>query len=117
MDVRGPYRVGAFFLLISAALHILAPLVGGFSSPVPIFVGVGLVYVVIALGRYRGWRWLAYIAFLVMMIGGIIALSALWSPSAIPSWWTVLIIAADWLGAAALFAALWRAAPTGSVSV
>jgi|GEM_PF-1539759 len=117
MDVRGPYRIGGLLLLLSAALHIFAFVVGGFSNDALRLIPVGLVYALVAYGLFCGWRWLAYIAFVMMMIGGIAALSTIWSPSTIPVWWTILIIAADWLGAAALFGALWRSAPRKAETV
>lgn len=111
--LNGPYRFGTAFILISAALHIFAFVVGGFAPEALVLIPIGLVYVVLAYGLSRGWRWLAYIAFLLMMIGGTFALAQLWTPSPVPQWWTLAIIAADWLAALALFVALWRPARVG----
>lgn len=108
--LNGPYRLGALFIAISAALHVFAFIVGGFSADALRLTPVGLVYALLAFGLTRGWRWLAYVAFIAMMIGGTVALGSLWAPSPVPQWWTLAIIAADWLAAAALFAALWRPA-------
>lgn len=115
--LNGPYRLGALFIAVSAALHVFAFLVGGFSTDALRLIPVGLVYAVIAYGLTRGWRWLAYVAFIAMMIGGTVALGSLWTPSPVPQWWTIAIIAADWLAALALFVSLWRPAPaTGNVA-
>ena len=108
---NGPYRFGALFILISAALHLLAFVAGGFSAEALQLIPIGLAYVAIAFGLARSRRWVAYVAFLVMMIGGTVALSYLWTAWAVPQWWTIAIIMADWLAAAALFVALWRPAP------
>ena len=113
--LNGPYRFAALFILISAALHIFAFIVGGFSAQALGLIPIGLVYVAIAFGLSRGWRWLAYIAFLVMMIGGTAAMGQLWAVSPVPQWWTIAITTANWLAAAALFVALWRPAPSTEV--
>lgn len=106
--LTGPFRTGIFFLLISAALHLLAFIVGGFSSDALTLFPFGILFIGLAMGLARGWRWLAHLVFLGLIIGGIIAITFVWSPSTVPSWWYTAIIIADWLAAAALFAALWR---------
>lgn len=107
----GPYRTGALFVFISALLHIFAFVVGSVTADALMLVPIGIVYLLIAWGLTRGFRWLAYITFFVMCIGGIFAMSQLWTPSPVPGWWTIAIIVADWLAAAALFASLWRTTP------
>ena len=110
-DVKGPYRVGAFFILMSAVFHVLAPIWGGFSGFAGMLVPVGLFYVVLAFGLYQGWRWLAYVAFLLMLFGTIAAISGIFSSAPIPSWWMMAIAAADVFAVFGLFAALWRERP------
>lgn len=112
MDLRGPYRVGAFFVLISAVLHLLAPLVGGFHPDALILIPIGALYLAVTYGLLRGWRWLAYLSFFGLAIGGIAALNMIWSASPVPFWWYGLIAAADGLGVIGLFVALWKPAPT-----
>ncbi|MGR3343828.1 MAG: hypothetical protein ACU0DI_11480 [Paracoccaceae bacterium] len=111
MNFAGPYRNGALFILISALLNIFAFVVGGFTSNALMLLPVGFFYTAIGYGLLRGWRWLAYVTFFLVMIGGILALAAIWSASTVPGWWYALIVGSDWLSAAALFPALWRAAP------
>lgn len=111
INPKGPYRVGGLFLLISAALHILAFLVGGFTPDALVLIPIGIIYALAAVGLFRDWRWLAYVCFIVMLLGGIIALGSSLGTSPVPFWWWWLIVAADWAGAAALFAALWNPRP------
>lgn len=109
--LTGPYRFGAALITVSATLHVFAFLAGGLSADALRLIPVGLVYALLAYALTRRWRWLAHVAFVAMMIGGTVALGSLWAPSPVPQWWTIAIIAADWLAALALFVALWRPAP------
>ncbi len=112
IDVQGPYRIGALFVLVSALLHFLAPVLGGFDVRALSLMPVGALYLVVVYGLLRGWRWLAYLAFLGLFVGGIMAMAYVWTPHPVPSWMFIAIIAADWCAALALFAALWRSAPS-----
>ena len=111
MNVRGPYRIGAIFFLISGLLHVLAFLVGGFSSDATRLIPIGVIYGLIAFGLFQGWRWLAYAAFLIALIGSIAALAFSLGTGAVPTWWWIAILIADVLAAIGLFGALWRARP------
>jgi hypothetical protein len=112
INLRGPYRIGAFFALLSAALHILVIMVGGAAPEAITLVAVGLVYLAIGYGLLRGMRWLAFIAFFVFFIGAIFVMANIWTLSAVPSWWFALATAINILAVVGLFAALWRPAPT-----
>lgn len=111
IDPRGPYRIGAFFIAISAILHILAFLVGGFSSAVLMLIPIGVIYLGLAYGLLSGWRWMAYLTFLIALIGSIVAFGSSMGSGAIPSWWWLLIVAADLGAAFCLFTVLWRNRP------
>lgn len=116
MNVRGPYRIGAAFFLLSGALHVFAFLVGGFSAEATRLIPIGIVYGLIAIGLFQGWRWLAYVAFLIALIGSIAALFSGMGMGTIPTWWWMAILLADVLAALGLFAALWRDRPAPAVS-
>ena len=105
---EGPFRTANVFLLASAILHIFAFLVGGFSGEALGLIVPGLVYLAVAYGLSRGLRWLAYLAFFGVAIGAMIAIAQIWAPGPVPGWWYILIVVADFLCVAALFAALWR---------
>lgn len=108
IDVNGPYRIGAIFFLVSAVLHILAFLAGGFTAEALRLIPIGIVYVGIAYLLFSGSRLMAYIAFVVALVGGIIALFFSFNVIGIPGWWWNLITIADWIAAGGLFMALWR---------
>lgn len=109
IDVKGPFRVGAFLVGISGLLHILAVIIGAFSAEAILLVPVGLLYLAFCYGLLRGWRWLAHVVFIVMLIGIVAALSSAFGPSSIPGWWWLSIVLVDFCAAVALFGALWRA--------
>ena len=106
--IKGPFRLGALFLLVAGALHLLAWIPGGFTSQALWLISYGMVFVLLAFGLGSGRRWIAYIAFLVAIVAGIGALGEIWALSSIPAWLFVAAIAALWLCAASLFVALWR---------
>lgn len=111
IDAKGPFRTGALFVGLSGILHILAPLVSSFASGALILVPAGLFYLVLAYGLLQGWRWLAYLVFLILMIGSVIAIGSAWSTPMVPTWVFLTIFVLDWLAILALFAALWRSRP------
>ena len=108
---RGVLGLAIWFLLGSALLHILAPLVGGLSFEALGLLFFGIVYALASIGLNRGWRWLAWLTFLVMLFGGIAALGFASGPSLVPAWWYTLIVIADWCCAAMLFGYLWKSRP------
>ncbi|MEJ6403254.1 hypothetical protein [Yoonia sp. 2307UL14-13] len=107
-SLSGQYGVGAFFVLISALLHLAALVFGGFSTDA-IGLGVaGVVYLIIVAGLTRNMRWLAWITFFLVGIGGSVALSYVWADTTVPTWIFIGIVVADWLAALGLFVALWK---------
>ena len=113
-DMRGPYRSGALFVGISAVLHLIAPVFGGFGTDALTLFVVGFVYAAIAYGLLQGYRWLAYVTFLLMMAGSVVAITGIWALGSVPGWIYAGIVVADWLAVFALFAALWRARPAAA---
>jgi len=105
----GTYKSAGFFMGVSAVLHGFAFLVAGFTPDAMIFACVGVVYGFLAWGLFLSQRGLAYIVFLVALIGISLAISLMGS-SAIPSWWLLLIIFADFMVALNLFLRLWSKA-------
>lgn len=113
-DARGPYRGGALFVGVSGVLHFVAPLVTGFASETLFLIPAGVLYLAISYALLRGSRLMAYIAFLLMMIGSCIAIASIWTPPAAFGWVMAGIAVADWLAAIALFVALWRNKPVAA---
>ena len=76
MLLQGPFRTANIAVILSALLHIVAPVAGGFEASTFGMVPVGLFYLALAYGLSRGWRGLAYLTFLVMGCGMAAAMSA-----------------------------------------
>jgi hypothetical protein len=55
-------------------------------------------------------RWVAYLGFVALFVGLIMAASNLYTVGAVPIWLYTSLAAANLLGVVALFAALWRSA-------
>lgn len=116
ISISGPYRWGIVMLLVTAALHVFAFGVGNFASEAMAMIVYGIIYALLAVGLGQAWRWLAYIAFFALFIGGIGALAELWSSHPVPAWWFAVILVVNWLGAVAMFVALWRDPPASEAS-
>ncbi len=112
--LQGPYQWAIPFLLLSAALHIVAPLISGFVVEALVLALVGVVYGICAFGLSRGMRWLAHVMYLVLFLGGIFALGNIWSVGPVPGWIYLGIVIANALAVLALFGALWRAPPAAN---
>ncbi len=108
LNSQGPFGTAAVFVLISAVLHLLAFVVGGFAPRPMQFVPIGILYVLFALALMRHWRGFAYVVFVIMLLGSIAALYESFGPSAIPGWWMIAIMVADVMAAIFLFKALWK---------
>jgi len=104
----GPHKVGARMFTVSGILHILAPILDSFSSDSLMLAVVGIVYVAIAFVLDRGWRWFAYIAFLISLFGIVAATYGIYAENGGPGWLFLLILIANILAMASLFIALWR---------
>lgn len=115
MTVPASYRLAAVFVLISAALHFFAFTVGGLSTAALVLIPFGVVYLLIAAGLNRGKRWLAWLSFFVMGIGGSIALGLSYGNGPVPDWWYLAITLTDWAAALWLFVALWQSAPSAEM--
>lgn len=109
-----PLGLAAVLIAASAALHILTPLMGGLGSETLMLVPIGLLYAAIAYLLPPNRRWLAWIAFFIMLTGGIVSLAVTAGTGALPQGWRVLIMIADWGAAAMLFAYLWRPKPAAA---
>jgi hypothetical protein len=114
--IQGPFRWANIFLLISAMLHFVGAVLGGFGSDALALIPFGIVYAVLALGLARGWRWLGYVSFFALMIGVMLALDLVWAVGSVPGWIFVVIIVANILGALALFVALWQHPPEADLT-
>ncbi len=104
-------RLAAIALIVSAAFHLIAPIFGGIVSQTLQLFFVGIVYLLGALGLLRGWRWLGYVMFLILIVGMAVSLYTSFAPAPLPRWLYLGIFGADlvaWLG---LFVYLWKNNP------
>lgn len=111
---KGAMRWGGVFAAASAAFHVIALPASGFSADALLLLVAGIVYAGFAYGLLQGWRWLAYIVFVVLFIGTSVAISGIWASGAVPGWLYTSITVANLLCVAALFVALWKS-PNRSV--
>lgn len=105
---KGSLRWSANFVALSAGLHILALIVGGFSAEALRLLPFGIVYAGFAYGLLQGWRWLAYIVFVILLIGTSLSVSQIWAFGDVPGWLYSGIAVANLLSIVALFGALWQ---------
>ena len=101
-------QIAGLLMLLNAALHIVGYPVSGFSADAIKFVIVGVVYGLVGLGLMRGMRWLAFLMFVLALIGGNIAFMSMGSPP-LPSWLSGSIALNDLVVAIVLFGVLWNA--------
>ncbi len=115
MSLEGPFRTAILFVALSAILHLLAPFVSGFDRDGVMLAMALPLSLLMIWGLAQNWRWFAYLCFLITGIGGIVALSFIWSTNPVPAWIYIGILATNWFAAAVLFVALWRAPPVSEV--
>ncbi len=108
--VHPHYRYAAYALGLSALLHLFAGPFSGWADVGLLLIPIGLIYLLAAAGLKRGWRWLAYLVFVCMLVGTLICYAAFGSEIAkpIPSALIVGIVVTDLACAAVLFGILWK---------
>ena len=111
IEAKGPFSTAGRLLFLSVALHLVVIAVSGGGYFVEMLAGA-VIWAAIAYGLMRGMRWLAFIAFLLAMGGGIVAMGYGMGTFGLTSIAFLAITAVDWLAAALLFVALWRPAET-----
>lgn len=107
MKSDSPFSTAALLLLVSAFLHLVVLGVSFGSYLVPM-IGGAIMWFVIGAGLQRGLRWLAHIAFIVAMLGGIYAMGVAMGETGLTQLALYGIMAVDWIAAVVLFVALWR---------
>ena len=110
--LHGPFRGAIPFVLLSAILHLIAPILSLFAGLGPMLAVIGLVYLAFAYGLSHGMRWLAYIVFVVMFVGLSAAISNIWANGPVPGWLFVGFVFTNSLAILALFLALWKSPET-----
>lgn len=101
------YRIAALPLVLSAALHLAGALLSGFVAEGLVLLPVVALYGVLAALLWRGYRSVAWIVFLCMLIGAVGAWIASGGVNLVPTWIYYAIALADVACAAMLFVKLW----------
>ena len=105
-------RWGAVFATTSAGLCLLGLILSGFSGAGLGLVPYGIVFLAIAYGLMQRMRWIAYLGFLALFVGLIMAVSNLYTIGAVPGWLYAGLAVTNLLGVLSLFGALWTSAET-----
>ena len=88
------FSTAAFLMLINALLHLLAFVPGGFSASAWQLMPVGPLYLALAYGLWRQWRWVLFVQLIIACLGAAAAF-LLWPSSALPNTWMLAIIIID----------------------
>lgn len=94
------------FLLLSALLHLAAPIPAGFAADALALIPIGIVYALLGFGLIRGLGWLGCVTFVLLTVA-MLAAYATMGGSSVPEWWTWLILAADFAAWIFLFGHIW----------
>ncbi|MEM7268201.1 MAG: hypothetical protein AAF401_02995 [Pseudomonadota bacterium] len=100
--------LAGIFALISAALHIFAFVLGGFTEMAVLMIPVGIVWGLLGLGLIRGYRLIACVGFVISLAGVVAAFGAYIDPEGLPALWGLLVLIADLGVAVPLFLHIWR---------
>lgn len=111
MERTGLIRIAAMALGASGVLHLLVPLLSGFSSATMVLFAIGIAYLAAARGLIGGSRALAYLVFVVMLIGALAAYIGTGPGAVMPDLLAYAIVAANVVCAVCLFGGLWRGRP------
>lgn len=107
-ETRSHLLIAGCLLMLTGVLHVIAFFIGGFGYGGKGLAPVGLLFIAMGFGLLRGWRWLAYLTYLVVGIGVSFAVRDLFAATSVPDWWFLLIIAVDVAVVVVLFGFLWR---------
>ncbi len=105
---NNPFIMAAKWMLLCSALQITLPLVLGFHATAYQMVLLGVLGLVTAAGLFKGWRWLAYLAYVPVMAVAILAMARAFDVTGLAAFWYLGIALLDLLTMMALLVALWR---------
>lgn len=102
------YQSAALLVAISAVLHLITPAFDGLTSLTQILLATGVLYLLFAWGLTKHLRWLAYLVFIVLLVGVCFAFAYSFGGSPLPEWVFAAIALVDLGALISLFAVLWR---------
>jgi hypothetical protein len=115
MVKAGNLQPAGVLMFVTAALHLIAFIPAGLHTDGLQMIPVGIVYALIGWGLLRGWRWLGYLTFLMLLVFAIVAYGMVGN-TAIPDWFMWTIIVVDLGVILTLFLALWRPSPAAKLN-
>jgi uncharacterized membrane protein (DUF2068 family) len=101
-------RTAALPVSVSALLHIFAFVPDGLNAGAGMMFGIGIVYILMAIGLRRNLRWVAWLTFLAMTFGAVAAYIVSGGGTALHNGWFLTIAVIDLAAAILLFICLWR---------
>ncbi len=107
--IRRHYDIAGAFVMLSGLFHLPLFWLEGLSPRTKALFVIGILWIVMGLLLRRRHRWLAYVAFIAMLIG-VVASIASFSTGI---WMWYLIFLMDLLAAIFLFRILWANNPAG----
>ncbi len=105
---NNPYNMAAKWMTLCSALQITLPLVIGFNTIAYQMVVLGVLGLITGAGLLKGWRWLAYLAYIPVMVVAILAMARSFDVAGLASVWYWGIALLDLLTMLALWVALWK---------
>jgi len=108
--IRRNYDIAGAFVMLSGLLHLPLVVLEGWNAQTKFFLIMGLIWIGMGLWLRGRHRWLAYIAYILVLIGAVINFAAMGNTS-IGSWWWLLILIMDFLAIFHLFKILWANNP------
>ncbi len=108
-ESKSSLHYSAVFMVLCSVFQVTLPLLLGFNMTAYQMVFLGLLGLVTAFGLFKGWRWLAYMAFLPVLVVVTLAMARSFDVIGLASGWYMGIAVFDLLTGITLFMALWRA--------
>ena len=106
-------KTAALPVSVSALLHILSFVPDGLDVGAGLMFGIGIVYILMAIGLRRNKRWVAWLTFLAMTFGTVAAYLISGDGTELHDGWFLTISLVDLVAAILLFVCLWRSDQRG----
>lgn len=110
-DMDRRYLSATGLAALSAVLHVIALPLGGFEASLGLAIIGAAIWAALALGLWQGFRFMAYLAFVMALIGISGALSVVVTSLGLEQGVWSAILVTDVLIALTLFILLWRPRP------
>lgn len=104
--IRRNYDIAGAFVMLSGLLYMPVFLLESWNGRTKAFLILGLVFLILGLVLRKRHRWLAYIVYVLTLIGMLITFIAM-GTSEIGAWWWAIIMILQVLGVYHLFRLLW----------